>query len=133
MRRNEPLKASTVDTSFYMIGESSFLVLHFNRSMIPVYRPLLSLSSDRSHSESIHCPQSSLVKLNEYGLPSRGYQILRQRKATTHPGPQLPKKINNHLGTQRQIGDSQPFSPLELIAMYPERKPVPTKHQQTGD
>jgi hypothetical protein len=35
--------------------------------------------------------------------------------------------------TQRQIGDSQPFSPLELIAMYPVSSSVSTKHQQTGD
>ena len=55
------------------------------------------------------------------------------RKETTHSGAQLPKKINNHLVTQRQIGYSQPFSPLELITMYPEWKAVPKKCQQTGD
>ena len=41
------------------------------------------------------------------------------RKETTHPVAQLPKKINNHLVTQMQIGDSQPFSPFELITMNP--------------
>ena len=51
------------------------------------------------------------------------------RKETIHPYTQLPKKINNHLVTQRQIGYSQPFSPLELIAMYPEEYAVSTKHQ----
>jgi len=43
------------------------------------------------------------------------------------------KKINNYLVTQRQIGDSQPFSPLELIAIYPGKNAVQTKCQQTGD
>ena len=45
---------------------------------------------------------------------------------------QLPKKINNRLVTQKQIGDSHPFWPLELIAMYAGTS-LPTKGQQTGD
>ena len=52
-------------------------------------------------------------------LANGGYQILRQREETTHPVAQLSKKINNHLVEQRQIEDSQPFLPSELITMYP--------------
>ena len=59
--------------------------------------------------------------------------MLRQREETAHPGAQLLKKINNRLVTQRQIGDSQPFSPCELITMYPGQWSVTTKCQQTGD
>ena len=51
---------------------------------------------------------------------------------TTHSLAQLPKKINNHLVTQKQIGDSLPFWPLELITTY-AGKSSPTKCQQTGD
>ena len=29
------------------------------------------------------------------------------------------KEIINYIVTERQIGDSQPFSPLELTTMYP--------------
>ena len=107
---------------------SSVLVLHINR----IHRLLLSLSLDISHHESIHSLQCSPINQNQYILAG-GYQILQQREETTHPSTQLPKKINNHLATQRQIGDSQPFSPLELITMYPEARSVPTKHRQTGD
>ena len=56
-----------------------------------------------------------------------------EREETTHPGLQLPKKINIHLVTHRQNGDSQPFSPLELITLYPGENSVPTKRQKTGD
>ena len=31
------------------------------------------------------------------------------------------------------MGDSQPFSPLELITMYARKNSVTTKRQQTGD
>ena len=60
-------------------------------------------------------------------------KYFRQRKEATHSLSQLPKKINSYPVTQTQIGDSQPFSPLELIAMYPEKDAVPRKLQQTGD
>ena len=114
------LKASTVCkcmSAFFMIS-SSFLVLHTDRSTILVHQPLLSLSTGISHSESIHSLRCSPINQKQHKLANSGYQILRQREETTHADPQLPKKINNHLLTQKQIGDSQPFSPLELITMY---------------
>ena len=129
------LKASTVCkcmSAFFMIS-SSFLVLHTERSTVLVHQPLLSLSSGISHSESIHSFRCSPIKEEQHNLANSGYQILRQREETTHTYPQLLKKINNHPLTQRQIGDSPPFSPLELITMYAGKDSVMTKRQQTGD
>jgi len=113
--------------SFFMI------VLHINKSTVPAHQPLLCLSPDISHSGSIHSLRCSPINQKQYYLANDGYQILRQREETTHPLQQLPKKINNYLVTQMQIGDSQPFSPLELITMYPGQNSVSTKCQQTGD
>ena len=123
--RTERLKTSIVrklrvgmSASFFVI--ISFLVLHStNRSTVPIHQPLLSLSPDICDSESIYSLRCSQIIQKQYYLANIGYQILRQRKETTHNWSQLPQKIN-HLETQRQIGDSQPFSPLELITMYPE-------------
>ena len=98
---------------------SSFLALHIYReSKALVHRPLLSLSPNISHPEIIHSIQYSPINRKQQHLTKGGYQIIRQREETTHSGLQLPKEINNHLMTRRQIGDSQPFSPLELITMY---------------
>ena len=66
--------------------------------------------------------------------PSKRWISNTPTKAGDHlPSCTTVKENQEHLITQRQIGDSQPFSPLELITMYPEKKPVPTKRQQTGD
>ena len=130
------LKASTVCkcmSAFFMIS-SSFLVLHTDRStVLLVHQRLLSLSPGISHSESIHSLGYSPIKQKQHKLANSRYQRLRQRTETTHKHPQLPKKINNCLLTQRQIGDSQPFSPLELITMRAGKDSVMTKRQQTGD
>ena len=119
-------------SAFFMIS-SSFLVLRTDRSTVLVHQPLLSLNPGISHSESIYSLRCSPINQAQHKLENSRYQILRQRGDTTHPYPQLPKKINNHLLTTRQIGDSQPFSPLELIAMYAEKDTVPKMRQQTGD
>ena len=130
------LKASAVGncTSAFFIISFSFLVLYTDRStVLLVHRPLLSLSPGISHSESIHSLRCSPIKQKQHKLANSRYQILRQREETTHKHLQLPKKINNRLLTQRQIGDSQPFSPLELITMRAGKESVATKRQQTGD
>ena len=137
LSRTELLKASTagscmMSASFFMI-RSSFLEIHINRTTVPVHRPLLGLNPDISHSKSIHSLRCSPINQNQSNLANSGYQILRKRVETTHIVPQLPKKINHHQATQRQVGDSQPFSPLELIAKYPFPPSPPTKCQQTGD
>jgi hypothetical protein len=114
---------------------SSFLVLHINRSivMLPVHRPLLSLGPDISHSENIHSLRCSPVKLKQYNLAKRWISNAPTEGGDHSLSHTTAKEISNYLVTQRQIGDSQPFSPLELIAMYPEHKSVPAKRQQSGD
>ena len=107
-------------------------MLDINRSTVLVHQPLLSQNPGTSHSESIDTLRCSSINQKQSTLANGGYQILRKRVETTHLLAQLPKKINNHLVTQKQIGDSLPFWPLELIAMYAGSS-VPTKCQKTGD
>ena len=141
LSRTEPLKASAVLSSklrcllrfSWSVTPRSSYYTSTDLYTIPVHQPFLSLSPDISHSESILSLWCSPINQKQYSLAKGGYEILRQREETTHPYAQLPKKVNNYPATQRQIGDSQPFSPLALIAMYPVWMTAPTKRQQTGD
>ena len=65
--------------------------------------------------------------------PSKQWMSDTLMEGGNHPLWFTTDKENQQPVTQKQIKDSQPFSPLELITMYPGQNSVPTKHQQCGD
>ena len=115
---------------------SSFLMLHVNRSTtVPAHRPHLGLIPGISRSESMHeSLRCSPIIQKQYKLAKRWDIKYSDRERGDHSlSCTTAKGIINYLVTERQIGDSQPFPPLESITMYPVCKSATTRRQQTGD
>ena len=110
-------------------------MLHINRSTtVPAHRPHLSLIPEISHSESMHSLRCSPIIQKQYKLAKWCDVKYSDRERGDHSlSCTTAKKIINYLVTERQIGDSQPFPPLESITMYPVCKSATTRRQQTGD
>ena len=110
-------------------------MLHINRSTtVPAHRPHLSLIPGISHSESMYSLRCSPIIQKQYKLAKRwDIKYSDRERGDCSLSWTTAKGIINYLVTERQIGDSQPFPPLESITMYPVCKSATTRRQQTGD